>query len=133
MILAQSGKTQRQVADELGMNESSLGRALKKPHIAKELAHQKAIFAMELEGIEGMAKKEATLVGLDLMRNAASEAVRARMVELFTGGKGGGVTVNVQNNVNSGGYEYTKPGERVVEIVSDAEEIPAKEGENDPD
>lgn len=47
------------------------------------------------------------------------------MVELFAGdGKKSG-DINVQVNVDRGGYEFARPGQRIVEIRE------ANEGEND--
>lgn len=99
------------------MNETSLGRALKRPDIAQYLESQKALLALNAEQIKARGKSMALLVGLELMHNAKSEAVRARMVEFFAGERPAGPQFNLNINQNAGqGYVYPRPGQ-VVEII----------------
>lgn len=98
------------------MDESSLGRALAKPHIKAYVEAQKALFLTDMLKLKERAKAIAIAQGIDLMHNATSEAVKARMVELFAGEARSGPSVAVQVNVDRGGYEFVRPGQRVVEI-----------------
>ena len=98
------------------MDESSLGRALAKPHIKAYVEAQKALFLTDMLKLKDRAKAIAIAQGIDLMHNATSEAVRARMVELFAGEARSGPSVAVQVNVDRAGYEFVRPGQRVVEI-----------------
>jgi hypothetical protein len=107
------------------MNENALGRALKKPHIATWFEKQKILAMQDLKQLRKLGEIAAINTGLDLMQNATSEAVRARMVEFFGGGgtgKGPSTIVQVQQNNGTTGYEMARPGQRVVDIV-DAEPV----------
>lgn len=99
------------------MNETSLGRALAKPHIAAFVEYEKALFASDMLKLKERAKVLAINVGIELMHSAQSEAVRARMVEMFAGEGKPGTQVNVQINNDRGGYEFVRPGSRIVEIA----------------
>ena len=107
--IAKEGTTKREAARRAGMNETSLGKALAKPHVAKELEAAKTLFAMEMNDLRGTAKAIAIETGIELMRTSASDAVRARMVEFFAGeAKQALVNVNV-STAERGVYAYTKP------------------------
>ena len=116
-ILVTTGRTQRQAAEIVGLNEKSLSRSLKKPHIAAHYEQQKMLALQDVKQARKMGEIAAMHVAIDLMHNSKSDSVRARMVEFFAGEASKGVTVNVQNNVNSTGYEMARPGQRVVDIV----------------
>ena len=121
-LLVRTGMTQRWCAQQAGIDENSLSRALKKPHIAKYYEEQQILALQDLKTIRKRGEIAAINTGIELMQNAESEAVRARMVEFF--GRGAinpspSTVVNVQNNVGSTGYEMARPGQRVVDIVSD--------------
>lgn len=115
-LIVEQGTTQREAARRAGMDESSLGRALAKPHIKAYVDTQKALFLTDMLKLKERAKAIAIAQGIDLMHNATSEAVRARMVELFAGEVRSGASVAVQVNVDRGGYEFVRPGARMVEI-----------------
>ena len=110
------GVTQREAAHRAGMNETALGRALARPAIAAWLEHLKAQAALDADKLKTQARAIAIQEGLRLMTQAQSEAVRARMVEFFAGEAKPGSQVNVQVNVDRGGYEFVRPGARMVEI-----------------
>ena len=115
-LIVEKGVTQREAAKQAGMNETALGRALAKPHIKAYIEAQKALFLTDMLKLKDRAKAIAIAQGIDLMHTATSEAVRARMVELFAGEARSGPSVAVQVNVDRGGYEFVRPGQRVVEI-----------------
>ena len=74
-------------------------------------------FIASVESDKAMFKARAMEVGMDLMLNSKSEAVRARMVEFFASdGKVSPVSVHIDAR-QTRGYEYAHPGQKVVEIV----------------
>lgn len=114
--MVETGCSQRQAAIHAGMNETALGRALRKPAIAGWKQSLEAQYALDAEQLKGRAKAIAIHAGIDLLHNAQSEAVRARMVELFAGEAKAGTQVNVNIGAKASGYEYLRPGARVIEI-----------------
>lgn len=127
-LIVHKGLTQRDTAKRVGMNETSLGRALAKPHIAAWVEYQKTLFAIDMAQLKDRAKAIAINVGIDLLNNATSEQVKARMVELFTSEPKPGSAVNVQVNVDRGGYEFIPKGSRLVDITPHTD---APSGEDD--
>lgn len=119
VILATEGVTQREAARRAGMNEKALCRALQQPHVAAALEAEKDRFIKAMSGTRAVLKARAIEVAAELMENAESEAIRARMVEFLAGERGPASQVNVQ--VNTGGsYEYVRRGQRVVTIEGSA-------------
>lgn len=111
-LIVRNAHTQREAAKIVGMNETSLGRALKKEHVQALMEKEKTALLADGASIRNIAIASAYVVGMELMHKASSEAVRARMVELFTRqGAEQGPTV-VVNQVNSGGYGYSAPPQR---------------------
>lgn len=121
-LIVEKGITQREAAKRVGMNETALGRAISKPHIKAYIDNEKALFLTDMLKLKDRAKSIAIATGIDLMHSAQSEAVRARMVELFAGEAKSGPSVAVQVNVDRGGYEFVRPGARMVDIspITDA-------------
>lgn len=111
------GRTQRDAAKIAGMNETALGRALQKPHVAAYVEALKAQAIIDADKLKTQARAIAIQTGIELLRDAKSEAVKARLVEFFAGETKPGTSVAVQVNVDRGGYEYARPGAQVVEIV----------------
>lgn len=116
-FIVQKGVTQREAARLSGMNERALSRALLKPHIKAYVEHEKALFLTDMLKLKDRAKSIAIATGIELMHSAASEAVRARMVELFAGEAKAAPQFNVQINNDRGGYEFPRPGQRLVDIT----------------
>jgi hypothetical protein len=107
-LIALEGMTQREAAKRAGMNETVLARALKKPHVSAELDRLRSMAYEEGAKHRAIARAAALRVGLDLLHNAKSEAVKARMVELFTRDPDG-PSVVVQVNSAAPGYVYRRP------------------------
>jgi len=95
--------------------------ARKKEHVKALIKQTEIDFIHEVEALKAPFKAQAFIVGNDLMRNAKSEAVKARMVEFFAGeSKGSNVNVAVQvNNAPAKGYSYVRPGQTMVEITQE--------------
>ena len=123
MQIATKGTTQREAAEVSGMNEKSLCRALARPQV------KDALDAMKLEFIEKMKRVKATYKAMalehaaHLMTNAKSEAVQARMVEFLAGEPSTGSQVNVIVHPDRGGYEFVKPGQRIVDITPTSDSL----------
>ena len=94
------------------------------PHVKEWYAEEKAKYCQRISEMEDAHKARALEVGRDLLDNAKSEAVRARMVEFFRGeAKQNAVNVQINNNLQTvQGYEYVPPGVEIVTI---------REAEND--
>ncbi len=123
--IAIHGLPARQAAERAGLHEVSVYKALAKPHVQEALDELKAQVCLEAEGIKGVARALAIQEGLRLMRESPSHAVRARMVEFFAGEPKSGTQVNVAVNVDRGGYEFVRPGARVVDITPPAPDLPS--------
>lgn len=115
-LIVEEGRTQRDAAARAGLDERSLSRSLKIPHIAAYVEQQKAIAVLDADTLKASAKRMAIRVGIGLLHDAKSEQVKARMVEFFAGEAKTGSAVNVQVNVDRGGYEFRRPGQRLVDI-----------------
>ncbi|WP_132462134.1 hypothetical protein [Rhodovulum marinum] len=100
------------------MSKNGFHKALKRPAVQDYMQEVQRAFVAEVEASRAVYKARALEAALELMQNAKSEAVRARMVEFLAGdGKAPQVAVHVDAR-QVGGYEYPRPGERVVEIAS---------------
>lgn len=125
-LIVSQGITQRDAARRAGMNETALGRALKKPHIQAFIEQQKALFVSDAEAMRPAYRALALRHAAYLALNAESEAVQARMVEFLARepDKPASVNVAVQNNiaVKSGAYEFAPPGAKVVEVTPPADQ-----------
>ena len=127
------GVTQREAAHRAGMNETALGRALARPAIAAWLEYLKAQAALDADKLKAHARAIAIREGTRLITEAQSEQVRARMVEFFAGEAKPGSQVNVQVNVDRGGYEFVRPGARMVEIEPAPDSASGAEEAQEPD
>ncbi len=111
------GKSIADAAKAAGLSKNGLVKALKRPAVQDLVQDLQRAFVAEVEASRAIYKVRALEVALDLMLNAKSEAVRARMVEFLAGdGKAPQVAVHVDARQVGGGYEYPPPGSRVVEI-----------------
>ncbi len=109
--------------EKAGITESGYHKNMKKPHILAVYQAEIEQYVQEVESLEKRHKARALEVGGQLLDNASSDAVKARMVEFFRGGRANGVSVTVNNTVNSGGYEYARPTQKIVEIEGTAEDV----------
>lgn len=106
-------------AESAGMSRNGFGKALKRPAVQDHLRQVQEAFVAETEASRAVYKARALEAALDLMQNAQSETVRARMIEFLAGdGKAPRVAIQVDARPQIGrGYEYVRPGQQVVEIV----------------
>lgn len=112
-------------ADAAGLSKNGFAKALKRPAVQEHLKQVQEVFVAETEARRATYKAQALEAALDLMQNAQSETVRARMIEFLAGdGKAPQVAVQVDARTHFGGaYEFVRPGQQLVEIIpsSDAE------------
>ncbi len=113
------GKTIADACADAGISPQGWHKAMKRPAVRDHLEGVQRRFVAEVEANRSLYKVQALQVALDLMLNAKSETVRARMAEFLAGdGKSPMVSVHVDAR-QGGGYEYRRPGQKVVEIEAD--------------
>lgn len=79
------GRNITQAAEVAGMSRNGLHKALKRAEVRAYLEEKQKRFIAEFDGKRALAKAMAINVALDLMMNARSESVRARMAEFLAG------------------------------------------------
>lgn len=107
------GRNITQAAEVAGMSRNGLMKALKRPEVREFVEDRQARFIADVEGKRALYKARALDVALDLMLNAKSESVRARMAEfLAADAKVSPVAVHIDaRSVQPVGYQYRRPGE----------------------
>jgi hypothetical protein len=110
------GMTIAAACEVAGMSPQGFHKAMKRPAVRDYLQTVQLEFIAGIEADKAVYKARAFEVGMGLMLNSKSEAVRARMVEFFASdGKVSAVSVHIDAR-QSHGYEYARPGQQVVEI-----------------
>ncbi|WP_171131265.1 MULTISPECIES: hypothetical protein [unclassified Ruegeria] len=113
-----NGLTIEKACAEAGLSPAGYYKAMKRPAVKEHLEEVQHAYIQEAEQLRSLAKTRAIEVALDLMHNAKSETIRARMAEfLASEGKTPQVAVHVDARQAPQGYEYVKPGQQVVEVV----------------
>ncbi|MBY6163423.1 hypothetical protein KUV73_21260 [Mameliella alba] len=111
------GMTISAACEAAGISCAGWHKAMKRAAVRDYLEAEAARYIGETERLRVTAKARALEVALDLMENAKSETVRARMAEfLASEGKAPQVAVHVDARPQTGGYEYVPPGSQVVEV-----------------
>ncbi|WP_323771233.1 hypothetical protein [Antarctobacter sp.] len=91
---------------------------MKRPAVKDHLQKVQGAYVSEVSANQAVYKAQALDVAFDLMMNAKSESVRARMAEfLASDGKTPQVSVHVDARHGPSGYEYARPGQKIVQIV----------------
>lgn len=116
------GRNITQAAEDAGMSRNGLMKALKRSEVREHLEDRQKRFMSDVEGKRALYKARALEVALDLMMNAKSESIRARMAEfLASDAKVPQIAVNVDaRTVQPVGYTYRRPGE--VQALPEVEE-----------
>lgn len=105
-------------AEAAGMSRNGFAKALKRPAVQEHLWKMQAAFVAEIEASRAVYKAQALEAALDLMKNAQSETVRARMIEFLAGDvKSPKIAVRVDARPQRS-YEFVQSNQRVVEIES---------------
>lgn len=112
-LMVTEGRNITQAAEAAGMSRNGLHKALKRPDVQDFLEDQRRKFISDMEGKRALYKAQALEVALDLMLNAKSESIRARMAEfLASDAKVSPVAVHIDaRSVQPVGYTYRRPGE----------------------
>jgi hypothetical protein len=102
-----------------GLSVAGYYKAMQRPVVQEYAESLKTSFITGIERHKRTLKAQALEVAADLLHNAKSEAVRARMVEFLAAepGQNPGAQVNLQINTGARGYEYVPPGARVIDIT----------------
>ena len=108
-LIATKGKTQMEASSIVGMDHTSLSRALGRPEVRAYLEARKSQFSLDADTLKGMARALAIHTGIDLMNNSTSDQVKARMVEFFAGDPRQALVNIAVNAPPPQGYTYTKP------------------------
>ena len=116
-LIVSDSKSVKDAAAGAGFNPDALSRAINRPEIKAYIEQQRALFSLEADKLKGYAKAVAIHTGIEIMRSGQSEAAKVRLVEFFAGEAKSGSAVNVQVNVDRGGYEFRRPGQRLVDIA----------------
>ena len=89
-----------------------------KRQAARELYERTELaFISTIDRRRAQFKARAIEVAGELMERGQSEQVRMRAVEFFAGEARNSQQINVAVNVDRGGYEFVKPGQRIVDIT----------------
>ncbi len=119
--MIRDGLSQVAAAEAAGMSRQGLGKAMKRPAVRDAMALEQAMFVAEIADKRAIYRAQAFEVAVKMMLDPkTSDAVRARMVEFLAGdGKTPQVALHIDARP-SAGYEYIRPGARVVEIEDPA-------------
>ena len=110
-LRVKQGLTIAAACEEAGMSPQGYHKAMKRPAVLYYLKTVQLEFIASVEGDKAIYKARAFEVGMDLMLNSKSEAVRARMVEFFAGDrKVSPVSVHIDAR-QPRGYEYAHPNQ----------------------
>ena len=120
----------RRPPKKVGLSRQGLAKALGRPAVRDLLEAEKARFIMEADRNRLWARARAIEVALDLMMNAKSEAVRARMCEfLAADAKVSPVSVHIdaRQEPPASGYIYQRPGNMTA--AAEVEVIDVQDGD----
>jgi hypothetical protein len=95
---------------------------MKRPEVRDHYQAVQIEFVESIESDKPLNLARAYETGIDLMKNSKSDAVKARMVEFFLAEKKMPPQITINNTLQSKGYEYVRPGQRIVDVL-DAEEV----------
>ncbi len=121
------GKAITAACAEADISPAGWHRAMKRPAVHDLVEETQRKFVLSFEANRAVFRAQALTVARDLMLTAKSEAIRARMAEFLAGdGKasGGAVNVHIDARPERGGYEYIRPGQKLVEIEGQAADEP---------
>jgi hypothetical protein len=106
------GLTVAAACEKAGLSQAGYFAAMKRPAVQAYRQKVQAQLLTELASVRALCVSLALKTGMDLMLNAKSESIRARMVELFAGDpKTTPVVLQVDARQQSAGYTYPNPNE----------------------
>ncbi|RNF35319.1 hypothetical protein [Paracoccus methylarcula] len=104
------------------MSRYGLSKALKRPAVAELLADTQARFVTDVESKRAVLRARVFDVAAEMLNDEKTDdRVKLKLIELLMGdGKAPTVAVNIDASTNvGGGYEFVRPGTRIVEILRD--------------
>lgn len=126
-LRVEDNKSWDDCARAAGLSPAGLHKARKRQNVIELYEQMKTTYIQEIEDLKRPWAARALAVAADLMDNAQSETVRARMVEFFAGEKRGpavAVQINTAKSETKAagqpmrGYEYLRPGQELVRIIT---------------
>ena len=119
------GLTIAAACEKAGVSRAGYHKAMKRAAVRDHLEEVQKRFILGADTKKALYRARALDVALDLMLNSKSEVIRARMAEfLASDAKVSPVAVHIDARQERGGYEFVRPGQRLVEIVEDVEHEP---------
>jgi hypothetical protein len=120
-VRVRKGASITEACREAGLSTAGWHKAMKRPPVQEHLRAVQAAFVAEAEGRRAVLRARALEVAADLMMNATSEAIRARMVEfLAADAKVSPVAVHVDaRRIEAPGYAYVRPGQRLADVAGE--------------
>ncbi|RJL02358.1 hypothetical protein D3P05_21765 [Paracoccus siganidrum] len=116
----QKGLSIAAAAEEAGLSRFGLQKAMKRPSVADFLAETQTRFLSEVNNKRAILRARALDIAADMLNSTDTDSkVKLRLIEmLMADGKAPAVAVHVDasTNVGGGGYEFVRPGARVIEI-----------------
>lgn len=124
-LRVEEGLSGEKAARRAGVSPAALWKALTRPHVVTYYESLKTQYANEVARLKGFAKLRAIEVGVELMENAQSEQVKARMVEFFAGeAKQALVNIDLSGTKKgAGGYVYKRPDDAPTDRASDGDDV----------
>ncbi len=119
-LRVRKGMTIVAACEAANLSTSGWHKAMLRPAVRDFLAETQATYVAECSTLRATAEVRAIEVALDLMQNAKSETIRARMAEFLASGGKASSGVNVHVDARQGhpqGYEFIRPGQKVVEVI----------------
>lgn len=116
-LRVKQGMTIAASCEAAGMSPQGFHKAMKRAPVRDYFQKVQLEFVASIESNRAIYKARALEVGMELMLNSKSEAVRARMVEFFASDrKVSPVSVHIDAR-QTGGYEYVRPGSEELGIT----------------
>lgn len=120
----ENGLSWRECASVAGLSEQAIYKAIATPHVKVFMKELEALVSNDIEITRRSNKLRAYQAGRELLDQEDDKRIKAKMVELFTGEGRKGQQINVNQAVNveaniGGGYEFVRPGQRIVDITPD--------------
>jgi hypothetical protein len=120
-IRIRTGASIAEACREAGLSMAGCHKAMKRPAVREHLQKMQSALVAEVEGQRVWARARAIEVAVNLIENAKSEAIRARMREfLAADAKAIPIVVHVDaRTFDPPGYIYRRPGERLVDLLDE--------------
>lgn len=113
------GLTIQAAAEKAGLSRNGFAKALKRPAVLDLMDATQRKFIADVDGRRALLRARAYEVAAELLEKTTSESVKVRLIEFLCGdGKAPQVAVHVdaRQEHRPAGYEYVRPGQKVVVI-----------------